>query len=77
MMQPGFSGPAIGIRECQNFKTPAATVQSQALKIVDFLAAPVGRPSYHHVGFHARVFGHALDDAARGVRARGEDKKIS
>jgi len=74
MVQPGFSWAAIRIGERQNFKFRRQLFDGN-LQVVYFLAAAVGRPGNYHMGLHARVLGHALDDAARGVRARSENEK--
>src|SRR5437660_10874708 len=74
MVKPVPPGTAVGIGEDEDFKFRRELYDDHA-QVVHFLAG-VGRvPRDDHVSFHPRSLGYPLDDAARGIRARSENKK--
>lgn len=74
VVQPGFTGAAVGIDKHEDIKFGRKLLDGEA-KIVDLFRAIGGRAGDEDVGFDPRTGGDALDDAVSGIGLGGEDEE--
>ena len=73
-MQPGFTRTAVGVREDQHFKFFRKLLDGHA-QIVHLFAAVDGVSGNYQVRFYARGFDDPIDNLARWVFIRSQNKK--